>query len=193
MTIESRLTNTIQMGPEICGWIQNYFFLKKEHKTSHTTQTQNAVLISWLFKAKPPNHTFWNSHSVSIITDTLSGERKTEVAFHTVPLSALTTTLEGYLLSLGILLPNGTTWSRETKPDLLQDACGPPLGCEKAGITALLRVKRNKDLRIRLLSPRWVCQPLGHRDVPYSSGLVGWNVTKKRIFRTLAGQSPQAW
>lgn len=178
-------------------------FWNKEHKASQSTQVQNAV-IRWLFKAKPPNHTFWNSHSVSIITDMLSGEQRTEPAFYVVPLSALPSTPQSYCLSfgillssqnpLGILLSTETTSSRARESDSLQDACIPPLGCRKAGIMALLQVKRNEDLRIKL--PRWVCWPLGdclHQDVPHSHRLAGWSMTKKAIFRQLPGQRSKAW
>lgn len=155
MTIENRLTSHHPAGAwNMRSDTELFFSEKRTQGFSHNSQVQNAVIISWLFKAKPPNHTFWNSHSVSITTNTLSGERRLNLPFTQSPPSALTTTLQNYVLSLGILLSNGTTSSRETESDLLQDASGPPLGCGKAGIVALLRIKRKKDLGIKTLVPK---------------------------------------
>lgn len=89
----------------------------------------------------------------------LLGEQGTELAFHTVPPSALPTILKAHFLFWGILLSNGTASSRETETDPLWDACGPLLGRRKAGMTVLLQVKRNKDSRIRLL-PQGECVDL---------------------------------
>lgn len=131
----------------------NFFasFFVKERSTFQGTPAQN-ILISCLFKAKPPNHTFSNSHSVSVALGMLS-EQRAEFALHTVLLSSPTTILQGYFLSLEILLPSGTTLSRKTEPDPLWNAGSPLLECWKAGISVLLWDKRKKDLRIRPLPP----------------------------------------
>lgn len=80
-------------------------------------------------------------------------EQRAEFALHTVLLSSPTTILQGYFLSLEILLPSGTTLSRKTEPDPLWNAGSPLLECWKAGISVLLWDKRKKDLRIRPLPP----------------------------------------
>ena len=192
VTIESRLTNTSPLGLEICGWIQNYFFLKKEHRASHTTPVQNAVIISWLFKAKPPNHTFWNSHSVSTITDTLSGERRTEVAFCTVP-QVLWPLLRRVIFSLWEycyqIEPLQAERQSQTHYRML---VALPSDVGKLESSPCVESRGTKIWELDSCpSPRWVCWPLGdclHWDLSYPNGLVGWRVTKKYIFRKLPGQ-----
>lgn len=183
MKIESRLTNTIQLALEICGWIQNYFFLKKQHKTSHTTQVQNAVIISWLFKAKPPNHTFWNSHSVCInnYTHALRGAENRTCLSHSPPeCSDHHSIIERFSLFRNTAIK----WNHFKQRDRASPYCRM--------LVALLWdvgkleswpcfTSRGTRIWVRLLSPRWVCWPLGdclHQDVSYSSGLVGWSMTK---------------
>lgn len=85
MRRESRRTNIIQTGLEIRGWIQNYFPWKEERKASLTTHVQNAVIISQLFNAKPPNHTFWNSHSINNCRHSLRRAENSTCLSHSPP------------------------------------------------------------------------------------------------------------